>query len=52
MVRDVRLLAPAESAHHEYDKADHQNQPKSATAINRTAKVKTAAAEQKEQHDQ
>lgn len=46
----VRSISCAESARAIHDKADQQNQTKSATADDGTAKIKAAAAEQKQKH--
>jgi hypothetical protein len=48
--RLVRSAFRAESAHAIDNQADHQNQAKSATADDGTAKVKSAAAEQKKKN--
>jgi hypothetical protein len=46
----VRLVFRAESAHRIDDQAYQQNQAKPSSADCRTAKVKTASAEQKKKH--
>lgn len=46
---DLLAFWAAESAHEIDDEADQQNQAKTATADDGTAKVKSAAAEQEEQ---
>jgi hypothetical protein len=52
---DVRVsslrVSVAESAHQKDDQAYQQNQANPAAADGGTAKVKTAAAEQKQQHE-
>jgi carbonic anhydrase len=44
-------VSVAESAHEKDDQAYQQNQAKSTATVNRAAQVKTAAAEQKQQHE-
>jgi hypothetical protein len=48
----IPLFAPTESAHKKYDQAYHKHQSQPAATVNRTAIIKTAATEQKEQNDQ
>lgn len=48
---DILLVSRAESAHDIDDKADHQNQANTAAADDRTAKIKSAAAEQKQKNE-
>jgi hypothetical protein len=46
--RFIRSDFPAEAAQAEYDQAYHQNEADSAAAKDGTAKIKPAAAEQKQ----